>query len=276
MTTNAMVKLDISLNTDINGGGNSLLNSFALKTKAVALSGAIAIATIGCGSSSSGVVDSGGGSGGSPDADPTKMCGATQTYLEVTNTTTGETWLDRNLGASQVATSSTDHLAYGALFQWGRKIDGHECVTWTNATTGTTTNGTTTTKADDPAHSDFITTADLDWRVNSDDTLWTGTAGANNPCPTGFRLPTETEVQAEVDSWPTQDAAGAFGSVLKLPVPGYRINSDGLTDQAGILGYYWSSTVDSGEGRMLLFSSSSAGIGPVSKAHGMSVRCIRD
>ena len=126
MTTNAMVKLDISLNTDINGGGNSLLNSFALKTKAVALSGAIAIATIGCGSSSSGVVDSGGGSGGSPDADPTKMCGATQTYLEVTNTTTGETWLDRNLGASRVCTALDDAACFGDYYQWGRDADGHE------------------------------------------------------------------------------------------------------------------------------------------------------
>ena len=33
----------------------------------------------------------------------------------VTNPTTGEIWMDRNLGASQVATSSTDAAAYGDL-----------------------------------------------------------------------------------------------------------------------------------------------------------------
>jgi len=32
-------------------------------------------------------------------------------------------WLDRNLGATRVATSSTDTQAYGDLFQWGRAAD---------------------------------------------------------------------------------------------------------------------------------------------------------
>jgi len=30
----------------------------------------------------------------------------------------GNCWLDRNLGASRVAQSSTDYLAYGSLYQW--------------------------------------------------------------------------------------------------------------------------------------------------------------
>jgi len=38
----------------------------------------------------------------------------------VTNPITGETWMDRNLGAIQVATSSTDADSYGDLYQWGR------------------------------------------------------------------------------------------------------------------------------------------------------------
>lgn len=43
------------------------------------------------------------------------------TVVDVTNPTTGKTWMDRNLGASQAATSSTDDLAYGDLYQWGRR-----------------------------------------------------------------------------------------------------------------------------------------------------------
>ena len=35
-------------------------------------------------------------------------------------------WLDRNLGALQVCTSSTDEKCYGDLFQWGRGDDGHQ------------------------------------------------------------------------------------------------------------------------------------------------------
>ena len=45
--------------------------------------------------------------------------GAT-TIVDVTNPTTGAIWMDRNLGATQAATSSTDVDAYGDLYQWGR------------------------------------------------------------------------------------------------------------------------------------------------------------
>ena len=48
------------------------------------------------------------------------------TYGFVYNATTHRIWLDRNLGATQVATSSTDTLSYGHLYQWGRPADGHE------------------------------------------------------------------------------------------------------------------------------------------------------
>ncbi len=42
---------------------------------------------------------------------------------------TGKVWMDKNLGATQVATSSTDAASYGSLYQWGRNTDGHESRT---------------------------------------------------------------------------------------------------------------------------------------------------
>ena len=39
---------------------------------------------------------------------------------------TGKIWMDRNLGATQVAQSSSDKASYGYLFQWGRSSDGHQ------------------------------------------------------------------------------------------------------------------------------------------------------
>jgi hypothetical protein len=48
------------------------------------------------------------------------------TYGVVQSPYTSRLWLDRNLGATQVATSATDSLAYGDLYQWGRETDGHE------------------------------------------------------------------------------------------------------------------------------------------------------
>jgi hypothetical protein len=50
-----------------------------------------------------------------------------------TSPDTGKVWLDRNLGARQVCTSSTDAACYGDLYQWGRAKDGHE-----SRTSGTT------------------------------------------------------------------------------------------------------------------------------------------
>ncbi|VVM26553.1 hypothetical protein BSPWISOXPB_10686 [uncultured Gammaproteobacteria bacterium] len=43
--------------------------------------------------------------------------------------------MDRNLGASQVATSSTDPVSYGDSYQWGRLADGYQIRTFATTTT---------------------------------------------------------------------------------------------------------------------------------------------
>ena len=53
---------------------------------------------------------------------------------------TEQTWLDRNLGAKGIAAASNDHTAFGSLFQWSRKADGHEKTKWTSATAGSFVN----------------------------------------------------------------------------------------------------------------------------------------
>ncbi len=59
----------------------------------------------------------------------TVNCAGPTDIVDVTNPTTGKTWMDRNLGASQAATSSNDAASYGDLYQWGRRADGHQCRT---------------------------------------------------------------------------------------------------------------------------------------------------
>src|SRR5574344_1840945 len=164
--------------------------------------------------------------------------GGTPPPSNVTNPTTGEIWMDRNLGASQVATSSTDAAAYGDLYQWGRAADGHE-----SRTSGTTSILAT---SDTPGHGNFITngSSPYDWRNPQNDNLWQGVSGTNNPCPSGYRLPTEAEWEAERTSWSSSNAAGAFASPLKLPVAGSRLYSSGTLGDVGSYGYYWSSSVD--------------------------------
>ena len=174
-------------------------------------------------------------------------------------------WMDRNLGASRVATSSTDVEAYGDLYQWGRGADGHQSRT--SATI------TTLSSADQPGNGRFILAPDkpIDWRSPQNNNLWQGVNGTNNPCPSGYRLPTEAEWTTERDSWSPKTSVGAFASPLKLPMAGNRTGYDGLIIKVGTIGYYWSST-DYG----LSFEGSYTSMSPYSRANGFSVRCIKD
>ena len=195
--------------------------------------------------------------------------------VDVTNPTTGKVWMDRNLGASQVATSSTDAAAYGDLYQWGRAADGHQCRDSETITTLSST--------DQPGHGDFIISSDeanFDWRSPQNDNLWQGVNGTNNPCPNGYRLPTRAELQNERLSWSEYDSDGAFASPLKLPAAGHRGYSlygsfEGIRD-AGSNGYYWASTVYGTSARLLFFLSGTLFISADGRAYGCSVRCIKD
>ncbi|NMB95540.1 MAG: hypothetical protein GYA02_02865, partial [Clostridiaceae bacterium] len=201
--------------------------------------------------------------------------GGTPPTPNVTNPTTGKIWMDRNLGASQVATSSTDANAYGDLYQWGRAADGHESRT--SATTST--NATSAVPNDGNAWDGFFITEGsypYDWLTPQDDNLWQGVSGTNNPCPSGYRLPTEAEWEAERTSWSSNNAAGAFASPLKLPVAGNRNNSNGSLDNVGSYGNYWSSTVDGTYSRNLDFYGSNAIMNSNYRAYGGSVRCLKD
>jgi uncharacterized protein (TIGR02145 family) len=188
----------------------------------------------------------------------------------VTNPATGKIWMDRNLGASQVATSRTDAASYGYLYQWGRAADGHQIRTSSVTTTLSST--------DTPGHGNFISAPNLpyDWRSPQNTNLWQGVNGVNNPCPTGFRIPTEAELDAERASWSSQDAAGAYASPLKITVAGGRKSSGGGLGDEGSIGRYWSSTIDGTNSRLLLIQSSSTFTAFTYRAAGYSVRCIKD
>mgnify|MGYP000503400686 CR=1 FL=1 len=198
--------------------------------------------------------------------------GATDVY----NPVTGQVWMDRNLGASQVATSSADAAAYGDLYQWGRAADGHE-----KRTSGTTTTNASTAvpNASNAWNGLYITNVNFpfDWLSSQDNTLWQGVNGTNNPCPSGYRVPTATEWDAERLSWSSDNnAAGAYASPLKLSVAGNRYHDTGAPDFVDDTGFYWSSTVDGLNAQRLFFNSSNADISISNRAFGSSVRCLKD
>lgn len=188
-------------------------------------------------------------------------------YREVTNPVTGKTWMDRNLGASRVATSKTDSLAYGDLFQFGRLDDGHQ------KRDSLTTDVLSPT--DIPGHAKFITneSSPYNWRATDNLLLWQEPAYINLPAPTGWRIPTELEISAEIATWAsTADRTNdAFNSILKLPVGGRRLN-DGSLNVVGTTGYFWANT---NTGRVIRITTSSATFASMLKAMGIPIRLIK-
>ncbi len=196
--------------------------------------------------------------------------GGPTAVVSVLNPVTGKLWMDRNLGAIQVAAQSADADAYGDLYQWGRFSDGHQC-----RSSDTTY---TLSSADQPGHNLFVITPNspYDWRSPQNDLLWQGVSGINNPCPIGYRIPTEAELVAEYQSWLTQNADGAFLSPLKWTVAGMRLHNTGQIIGDGFGAAYRSSTLFGANVKSLSFGGGYANVTHDSRGSGTSVRCIKD
>ena len=185
----------------------------------------------------------------------------------------GGIWYNRNVGATQVATSETDVASYGDLYQWGRASDGHE-----SRTSATTTIQSST---DTPGHGDFITDSTLpyDWRNPKNHGLWQGGAGVNNPCPSGYRLATSAEWYEEMSAWPDMSASSAFNSPLKISRAGRRWTGTGVLYNVGTEGQYWTSTISPnntyGTSFVRLINTTGT-VNDGKRSSGLSVRCHKN
>jgi hypothetical protein len=214
--------------------------------------------------------------------------GAVVTYGTIASPTTGVCYLDRNLGASAVASAYNDYNGYGDLFQWGRPADGHQLVKWVSSTSsasvngGSFVNGTTTTlsSSDNPGHSLFIVpnASPYDWRSPQNANLWQWVHGVNNPCPTGWYIPTQADWSAESN---ISSMANGYNQI-KLTAASNRGYNGGFSNYTylGHAGYYWSSTVSGNYTYELTLGDGTLGssfpgeaIQTASRAFGMSVRC---
>jgi uncharacterized protein (TIGR02145 family) len=227
-------------------------------------------------------------------ADPNSVTfiynGASVTYGVITSAVTGRKWMDRNLGASRVATASNDRMAYGHLFQWGRPADGHQLVNFTSPTAGAGVNGKTKTLAtsDVPGNSLFITPDNTveqngvyvyDWRNDQNTNRWA--INSQGSCPSGWHVPTTAEWGAETGI--TNLTTGY--NQLKLTAAGFRYGDfdgsgrEGTVRSAGSFAWYWSSSVwPSGAGfsSFKSISSNESLTDLAGRAYGMPIRCIKN
>ena len=196
-------------------------------------------------------------------------------YETVVSSLTQRVWLDRNLGASEVCTSLNDEKCYGDYYQWGRNTDGHE--------KHLSKTEVLAQDVSDVGHSDFISNSvkPHDWAdvSFSDGSIrsfnWVKIDGTS-VCPTGFRVPTMTEIEAETTDATTivTNNTDAFNSFLKLPTGGARSYSGSIFDQASE-GNIWSSQVNTTKSEYLNFDSYGAGKAYAYRGTGLNVRCIK-
>ena len=184
-----------------------------------------------------------------------------------------QTWLDRNLGAKNIASASNDYTAFGSLFQWSRKADGHEKTKWTSPTAGAFVNAlaplnTPTDNRRESGQEGFMPTnkEPHDWArddTSNRDGLWGGRfedkeyaaqpdaeTQDNNPCPPGYRVPTVNEfiemakavtgLPAMVygdTSYKVDDLAAVFAqSPLRMPWAGQAVVGGAVSGGRGV---YW-------------------------------------
>lgn len=195
------------------------------------------------------------------------------TVKDATGQNVEQTWLDRNLGARNIASASNDYTAFGSLFQWSRKADGHEKTRWTSPTAGSFVHAfaplnTPTNNRRESGQEGFMPTnkEPHDWArddASNRDGLWGGRfedkeyaaplvaeTQDNNPCPPGYRVPTVNEfidmaktvtgLPAMVygdTSYKVDNLAAVFAeSPLKMPWAGQTVVGGTVSGGRGV---YW-------------------------------------
>ena len=214
---------------------------------------------------------------------------------QVANGTGGTyTFMSHNLGADTSLDPDIPVFGLqGAYIQWGKRGPTDFVGAANDGSSGFAA-APTASAANDAAISDWSQTAATNgsWNVDENSPV---KVTANDPCPTGYRVPTRIEWTA-VNTNNTLSRTGAawsagpteFGNALHygpdvntkrltLPVAGGRNITNGALFNRGNNGRYWSSTENDSSAYFLFFNSNF--VLPANTSNrtlGFSVRCIAE
>jgi uncharacterized protein (TIGR02145 family) len=202
------------------------------------------------------------------------------------------TFACHNLGGLDILTGTEPftYTYHGDWYRWGAAVASRKNLSTTTDANPLPAEWTyiNTTAPAIPAYQDYDTYQDADWLP------------ANNPCPAGWRLPTNPEFAAAVNKTaenvdlPTENNSLSYpgtwnwsasnktnfsallkvGDYLYLPAAAYRYSSDGSLRYRGLHGYYWSSSAQSSYGWYVSFTNGEILMVYSNRAYGLSVRCV--
>ncbi len=138
-----------------------------------------------------------------------------------------------------------------------------------------------------------ISDAHYQWNRNSgwQPSLPTGDTWAkgNDPCPTGWRLPTLNEIISLFNTpvsneWTTQSGKNGLlftdndtGNTIFFPAEGELETTAGMLINEGVGGFYWSSTpMDDGTAYRMYFGPTNSSYGLCDRRLGCSIRCVAE
>ena len=187
-----------------------------------------------------------------------------------TQSQAGKTWVKANLGALRVAQSSTDQDSYGWYYNWGKPTDGHQ---FRNSPYSATQ-----FSSDTPTPGIFTCCGGniTEWQTTRNNSLWSGVNGANNPCPSGWRLPTKSEWETLFTTSPTiTNSSNAFSNNLKFPEQMGRDRGDGTIKSNNTNNIYWSGDASNPTWAWFHYSGGRVG-GAFHPTYGAAVRCVQN
>ncbi|MDX9782596.1 MAG: FISUMP domain-containing protein [Bacteroidales bacterium] len=201
-------------------------------------------------------------------------------------TINGVTWAPWNAGYVEGV------YPYGLLYQWHRRFGQ---VYDTETPLPTFANPNTVVEVNYYSNKDkffFYTTSTYKHDcLSAQQSSWSMDV-EYNPCPVGWKVPTQAQFQSLIDSgsspgvgpnglsgrWFGPNHSGDKSGCIFLPVAGYRFR-DGLSNSRGIRGDYWSTTTSGTNSYFLDFDTTPSNVNVAlftGRACGMSIRCVKE